>query len=292
MEMKQDVTLATPALMGQSQPNEPYHAQLLQKQSSLGLLAPSQTSKAAAKVKTARQWLKNDQKYWTDEDTEELLKLNSEWNEDNIKAFLDCNIDTDLIMGYAEGSEIPQSLIEREVKLNKLFQDVMALAGVAPQLIKPEMINEVFGEMIQTAGLSIDFNNVENSEKLAEARYDRLAEMIKMSPINTDNPQINQGLAQQITALPQFQPFPTEQFDILIEFFTDKATSESAKDEPNYLLLTCLNALIELEQNAKVMDAQKMTAMQVAAQQPAINAAAAAQPQEAPQPDPLQLKGS
>lgn len=271
MEMKSDITLTTPALMGQAAPNEPYAAQLLQKQSSLGLLSPAEISKATVKVGWAKQQLKFVQAYMTDEDAESFLKLNSEWNEDYIAAFNDCDLMSDLIIDYVQGSEQPTSLVEREVKMNKLFSDLMGLAGVAPQLVKPEMLNDILSEMIQSAGLDIDFNNHENNFQLAEARYDRLRTMVEMSPIKTEEMEVNAAIAQQIVALPQFQPFPTEEHDVIIEFYTDKAVAEAAKDEPDYLLLMCLQALIDLEDNAKVGMAQKQTAMQLAAQQPMLD---------------------
>ena len=268
MEMKSDITLTTPALMGQAAPNEPYAAQLLQKQSSLGLLSPAEISKAIVKVGWAKQQLKFVQAYMTDEDAESFLKLNSEWNEDYITAFNECDLMSDLIIDYVQGSEQPTSLVEREVRLNKVFSDLVNLAGVAPQLVKPQMLNELFAEMVQASGADIDFNNNENNQKLAEGRFDQLSAMVEMSPIRTDDPQVNMLLAQQITAQPQFQPFPRENFDVLVEFFTDRAVNELSKDDPNYLLVTCLNALIKLEVAAQTGEMQEMTAQQMAAQMP------------------------
>lgn len=268
MEMKSDITLTTPALMGQAAPNEPYAAQLLQKQSSLGLLSPAEISKATVKVGWAKQQLKFVQTYMTDEDAESFLKLNSEWNEDYITAFNECDLMSDLIIDYVQGSEQPTSLVEREVRLGKLFGDLMGLAGVAPQLVKPELLNDLLNEMIQSAGLDFDVDNHEANRQLAEHRYDSLKQLVAMSPVKTDEIQVNQLLAQQIAALPQFQPLQNEQFDVVTEFYTDRATDEATKDDPDYLLITCLEMLSSLEDKAKVGQAQKMTAMQVAAQQP------------------------
>ena len=270
MELKQDVTLSTPAMQGQSSPNEPYAAQLLQKQSSLGLLSPAEISKAAVKVKWAKQQLRFTQMYMTDEDAESFLRLNSEWDEDYIKAFSECDLSRDLVVSFVQGSEQPTSLIEREVKLGKLFSDVLGLAGVAPQLVKPELLNDVLNEMIQSAGLDFDVNNHEANVSLAEHRYDTLKQLVEMSPIKTDDIAVNTMLARQIVMLPQFQPLQNEQFDVVIEFYTDKATSEATKDAPDYLMIMCLEMLCDLEDQAKVGQAQKMSAMQLAAQQPAI----------------------
>ena len=281
MEMKQDVTLSTPAMQGQSSPNEPYAAQLLQKQSSLGLLSPAEISKATVKVKWAKQQLRFTQMYMTDEDAEALLRLNSEWNDDYIKAFTECDLNKDLVVSFVQGSEQPTSLIEREVRLGKLFSDLMGLASVAPQLVKPELLNDLLNEMIQAAGLDFDVDNHEANRQLAERRYDSLKQVVEMSPVKTEDAAVNAALAQQITTLPQFQPLQNEQFDVIIEFYTDKATSEATKDNPDYLLIMCLEMLCDLEDQAKVGQAQKMTAMQMAAQQPMLQAQQEQQEQEA-----------
>lgn len=271
MGSKSDVTLATPALMGQAQPNEPYHAQLLQKQSSLGLLAPSQISKASAKVKSAKQQLRIAQKNWTDEDTEELLKLNPEWSEDFITAFKKCDFDKDLIIEYVEGSEIPQSLIERQVVLQNLLQQVMALGQISPELIKPEMINEILTELTQSSGIQIDINNAEANQRLANSRFDKLLMMLKGIP-DTDNMEVIAQVAQQITSLIIFQPVPNEGYDIITEFYSDKMRAEAGKDDPSYLLMACLNNLINLEDEGQVAVAQKKMRMQMEAQAPLMEA--------------------
>lgn len=269
MAMKQDVTLTTPAMQGQAQPNEPYHAQLLQKQSSLGLLATAERSKALAKVGTAKQWLRCAKKYWTDEDTEELLKLNSEWSEDHIQAFLDCDIDQDLIVNFVAGSDVPQSLIEREVKLQNLLQQLMALGQVAPEFVNPTMLNEILSELTEATGVDIDVNNNESNERLAETRYDQLMMMVKeVPPVN--DPMMISALVQQIISLPNFQPLPNEGFEVIIEFYADKCRAEAAKDNLNMLLIACLNALIALEQQAMVAQGQLKMQMQLAIQAPAM----------------------
>lgn len=269
--LKSDVTLTTPALMGQAQPNEPYHAQLLQKQSSLGLLAPAEISKAGAKVKWAKQQLRCAQKYWTDEDTEELLKLNPEWTEDTIKAFRNCKFDNDLIIEFVEGSEIPQSLIERQMTMQNLLQQLMMMGQVAPEFVRPELLTEIITSLTKTSGIDIDIGNNESNLRLAESRYDHLVALLQGTP-PTDDMEMITMIAQQITSLPIFTPLPYESFDVLIKFFSNKARNEAARENPNYLILACLNSLIKLEQQAKVEHAQEQSQMAMAAQAPMMQA--------------------
>lgn len=281
--LKSDVTMATPAMQGQAQPNEPYHAQLLQKQSSLGLLAPAETSKASAKVRWAKQQLRCGQRYWTDEDTENYLKMNPEWTEDFIEAFRSCDVDNDLIVSYVQGSEIPQSLIEREVKLQNLLQQLMALGQVSPEFIKPELLTEVLTELIQSTGITIDIGNAESNLRLAESRYDQLTAMLANIEPAGDMPSIAAQAAQvvmsggvdqmgQPMSHPIFAPLPYEGFDAIIEFYSDKARNEASREDPNYLMLAALNMLIKLEQLGKVEAMQEQTEMMMAAQAPAMQA--------------------
>ena len=272
METKGDVTLTTPAMMGQAQPNEPYAAQALQKQSSMGLLAPAEISKATAKVHWAKQQLRCAKQYLTDEDAESLIKLNPDWNEDTILAFQECDFDEDLIITYKQGTEIPQSLIEREIKLQNLLQQFVMLGGVGDgQLIPPDAIKTVINEMIQSSGLDIDVGNYESNLRLAESRYDHLMTMLKGVP-QTEDMMMMQQIAMQIVQLPLFQPLPYEDYGAITEFYSDKARNEASREVPNYMLLTCLNALIQLEQQGAVENAQMQGQQQMEASAPMMQA--------------------
>ena len=272
METKGDVTLTTPAMLGQAQPNEPYAAQALQKQSSMGLLAPAEISKATAKVHWAKQQLRCAKRYWTEEDTEELLKLNTNWNEDTILAFRECDVDKDLIVTYKQGTEIPQSLIEREIKLQNMLQQFVMLGGIGDgQLVPPEAIKEVMNELIQSSGLDIDIGNNESNLRLAESRYDHLTAMLKGVP-QTEDMMVMQQIAMQIASLPLFQPLPYEDYGVITEFYSDKARNEAAREMPNYMLLTCLNALIQVERQGQVEHAQMEGQMQMEAAAPMMQA--------------------
>lgn len=271
MTWKADVTLTTPALMGQAQPNEPYHAQLLQKQSALGLLSPAGMSKAAAKVGGAIQQLKLRQSYFTEEDGEELLKLNAEWTEDWVNAFLECDLENDLIITYREGTELPTSLIEREVKLQNMLSQIMSLGQIDPSILQPQLVGDLLTQLINTSGLEIDFDNNESNLRLAQVRYDRLLKTVSTAP-PTNDPNVLGALAQQIVMQPEFHPLPFENYAVMIEFYGDKQRGEAARDEPNYLLIGCLSALIQMEQMAQTGQAQVAATQQLQAQAPMLQA--------------------
>lgn len=277
MGLKSDVTLTTPAMMGQAQPGEPYRAQLLQKQSSLGLLAPAEISKADAKVKWATYQLKCAQRYWTEADTREMLMGFPEWTSDHIEAFLHCDIQKDVIIDYAEGSEIPQSLIEREIKLNQMFSSMMQLSQIAPQLIKPEFLNELVSRMISSVGIDVDFNNVEQSLRVAEGRYDKLVEAVR-SVDGFDpqrDPEAAQAFVAEVLANPVFTPLIYEGHETEIEFYTDKQTGEMATATPNLLLIALCGGMIKMHEQAIVARNQTQAGIAAASQAPMEQAAQA-----------------
>lgn len=268
MQTKGDITQVQPAMVGETQPGQPYAAQLLQKQQSMGLLASASLSKANAKVGWAKRNLKLDQDYWTDEDTEELLRLNGEWTPDTIDAFLECDIETDLIIDFAQGSETPTTLMEREMKFRQTLMDISQLATIDPTLVKPETVNEILMEILQAGGIDIDINNTESDLRLAESRYDKLLEIVRSSPVQTQEPMANEMFAKRIVSQPIFRAYPFEGHATIIEFYQDRATQEASKDNPDFLLISCIQGLLSNQMQAQIQQGQIMMASQVAIQQP------------------------
>lgn len=264
-----DVSQVTPAMQGQAQPNEPYHAQLLQKQQSLGLLSPSQLSKAHAKKQWAMAQLYFTKENWTEEDTDYYIRLNPDWTTDTIQAFLECDIDSDLIVDFIEGSEIPRSLIEREIEMRQFMQDVLAIAQVNPMILKPEMLNDILQRLAQAGGIDIDINDMEADLNLAQVRYDKIIELIKDVPVPADQaPEIAMQLMNQPAVKMVLYPTLREGHEIQLEFFSDKLRMELAKDDINYLLAGCLQIECEWCDQMMVMAATRQMQMQMAAQAP------------------------
>lgn len=268
MASKGDITQVQPAMVGETQPGQPYAAQLLQKQQSLGLLSQASLSKANAKTEWAKRQLKLAQEYWTDEDTEELLKLNGEWTEDTIQAFLHCDIESDLIIDFATGSEIPTTLMERELKLRQTLTDLMGLAQVDPSFVKPETLNEILTEILQAGGIDLDINDTEADLRLAESRYDKLVEIVRQNDVKDPDPDVNKMFAQAVLQSPFFKPMPIEGHKTIIGFYSDKLRQEAAKNEPDYLLITCLEGMIAMQMQSAVQQGQLEVGMQMAIQAP------------------------
>lgn len=263
------VSQVTPALQGQSQPNEPYHAQLLQRQQSLGLLAPAELSKARVKMAWAVRQLKMAQENWTREDTDLYLKLNPEWTEDDIHAFLDMDIKNDLIVSFVEGSEIPRSLIERELELRQLVTDIQALSAIQPGVIGPDVLLAVLSQLAQSSNIELDVNNMESAEHLAQVRYEKLRVLVEGEEVPVE---FAEEAAQEMMGQPIIQllmrPNMQENHAVQIEFYSDKMTDESSKDEPNYFLIACLKIMCQWHDEATVQMQQRQVQMQMAAQAP------------------------
>lgn len=269
MSVQGEISSVQPAMVGEAQPNQPYAAQLLQKQQSLGLLSPASLSSAEAKVKMAKQYIRLRKELWTEEDTAGILLTYTDWTEEFIEAFLEADIDHDIHIDFMQGTEIPQSLVEREIKLRQTLQDLMALAPLGPELVSPETLNEILHEIMQAGGVELDVNNTENSLRIAEWRYDKLLSLVGNNPEKTDDPLWNQGVAAQILQAPEFQPMPFEKHKIIIEFYVEKSGQVLATAEPDYLVATCLVGMIRLQQDAEVQQAQRQLEMTIMAQAPA-----------------------
>lgn len=270
---KGDVTQVQPAMVGQAQPGETYHAQLLQRQQSLGLLAPAELSKAQGKVRWTKQQLRLKKKHWTDEDTETMLRLNSEWNQDFIAAFLDCDLDSDLIIDFVEGSEIPRSLMEREMALRAFLADLMTLAGVNPAVLTRETVNDILLRLSQSSNLDLDLDNTESELRLANANFDKLKMLVDQFP-PTPPDLADQVVRTQIMARPEvilmLRPQPRQDYTVALEFNSDQVRIEAAKDEPNYVLIAAINVMSEWYDQSMLQDAQRQSQLQIAAQMPQI----------------------
>lgn len=292
-----------PAMVGASQPGQPYAAQLQQKQQSQGLLAPSQQSKAQAKKGWAKQQLKIAQG-WPEERFEYIKsKFGEEWKDQDIKAFLECDIDRDLDIEHIEGSEIPRGLIEREMQLKEFMSNAIAMAAI-PGWVPEGTGTEIFAKMAEYADLSVDIGNAEGNQRLAQRRYhlmvekcaeaqqsgqhlqinrmdgDQMAQLQQVSQM-TGQPMPVDPLVKSILADPAFFVAPGESFKLQVEFFTDHLKALQAEDFVDVLLINVILTQIDRQQAGEVQAGQQVTSSQVLVQKPALEAQAAFQQEQA-----------
>lgn len=269
-----------PAAIGAPSPGEPYAAQLLQKQQSLGQLAQGQQSQANAEkgwfkkqCKLAQQWPPAKLEYIR-------TRLGEEWKEQDIEAFLQCDIDRDINIDILEGSDIPTSLIEREVKINNF---ITQLAGVPPEFVAampPEFLKQVFSQWLTLTGIDADFDNVEAEDRLSTARY----MVIKRAAQSKGDPEqvfeqlfgVQQqgpdGQPQTVGGMPLMVVLKGENHADAVEFWTDRQMASHADyDDPqSQFYVVCAEAMIQRHENAKVAKGQGETSQQLQIQAPAM----------------------
>ena len=76
----------------------------------------------------------------------------------------------------------------------------------------------------------------------------------------------------RIIGLPDLQPLLFEGHPTHIEFYSDKQRNESAQEAPNYVMIGCLNGMIDKHEQRIVQQMQKATMMQMAGQAPMMQA--------------------
>jgi len=278
-----NLTGVQPAAQGQAQPGTPYHAQLLQVNQSQGLLATALKSKAQGKVNWLKNHLKLAQKYWSEEQFEKVrTQYGSEWKDEDIDDFIQCNIDNDILISFVEGSEIPKTLLQRELKLQEFIAQVSNFAQLAPGTVTPQMMNELLAQLADHSDIEFDIGNYEGDKRLAEARYERIkagADAFNQQGMEIPTPQIDPMTGQQTDPLAQIvlriiqqgkcTPSPqAENHNSHKEFWADRIRVIEASDDDNEILLGCCSLMWQLHDEAEVAMAQLQSMNQIKAQQP------------------------
>lgn len=290
---------APPESVGTRPPGpDPYHAQLLRKQQALGQLQPPGESKANCKVSYMRNHYKIAQRTWPEERFEYLrTRYGEEWKPDDIRAFLECNLDRDVVTSFVEGSEVPTDLIEQRIEMENVMQKYIDLKQAPPI--------ELMRQYFDLIGLDYDAGGLEADERLADARYEKIKQGLQVltsrgvpnQPTMSPNPQTGQPvpgpsmLIQGVMSHPGLQVLPGENHQVHIDFYVGKEKALMADEMPDMDLITCVDIEIDRHKKAMVQDAQEKSAMNVAAQAPEVAAAQAAEAAkggQAPQVDPQQ----
>lgn len=261
-----------------------YHAQLLQKQSSLGQLQPPGESKANCKVWHYRNFMRLAQEHWPPAKFEYIwTRFGEEWKADDVQAFMEGNIDQDVITSFVEGSEIPTSLIERRIDMETVINKyIEAQIPPPPTLIK---------QYLDLLGIDYDIGGMEADERLAEARYEKIREGIHVlgqqglspEPTITVDPESGEQipgpspLCAAIMSHPGLQVKQRENHQTHIDFYVAKEKALMAQDQPDMVLIECLDAMMELHDNGGVAQTQDLAAQELAGQAPVVAAQAAMQ---------------
>lgn len=202
--------------------------QSLVAQRAAGLLVPAKRSEAQMKVGWLQDQLDIIQKFYSVEALKMFgSKYGEEWLDDEIQAFFDSDIKKAVSISIVAGSEIPESRLEKQMKLR---QDI--LAGFVP------MTPELQCKLAQQSGYDgIDVNDYESNNKLAQKRLNTLLEI-------TADPAVEQ----------QFQAL---EFQLTDPKTGMRATDEMGNEIPNPVLLQILQApVFKIHQFAENQDQQ------------------------------------
>src|ERR1041384_379679 len=225
-----------PAAVGAPAPSEPYAAQLLQKQQSLGQLTQAQQSQANCEV----SWFKKQAKMaqsWPPAKLQYIrTRLGEEWKEEDIEAFYRCDIENDLDIDYLVGSEVPTSLVEREVKINNLMTQI---SQINPEVFA-QIPKEIVSQWLETTGIDFDVENTEGQDRLENRRYEAIKEGVQ----NGQN-------TEAIFALPIMHVLPDEKQDTAIEFWVDRQIAQMCEQEPDTpTLVAAYGRMIQLHKQS------------------------------------------
>jgi hypothetical protein len=219
-----------PAAVGAPSPGEPYAAQRLQKESSLGLLTPYLESIAQGKVSFMKNQLRIAKENWTPERFEHIrTRYNEEWKDEDVRAFLECNLDRDIRITYIEGTEIPTSLIERQMKLENFLAKIAEIAQLAPQLITPAFVKDVVAKLAEMSDIDLDIENVEADRMLAAARYEKIKKYCAAGL-----PPEEMFAEPGMTVMSNVEDHQTH-----MEFYSDHLRALMAADLPDVRLIGC-----------------------------------------------------
>lgn len=180
--IKDSVSMVTPAMRGEAQGNSPYAAQRQQLEQSYGNLTPVLKSFAQCKVETFRNKAKLAKKVWTREDFERVASMFDEhWSESDIEEMCAIDFDRDLIIMYREGTEMPASPLSKELKMfNALSQLGQVIAGLPPEMALEIVGIDKWQHIVDQIGdlgdMDFDLADIEIDNIISQKRYKALSD--------------------------------------------------------------------------------------------------------------------
>lgn len=252
-----------------------FGGQALRSRNALGLLTPKTQSTARAKELWLAHQLDIIQQFYSPEALRQFgARSGNEWQDDEIQAFFDADFDKAITISYIEGTEIPESRFDKQMRLR---QDVAAM--LIP--LTPELQHQFAKESNYDAP---DVNNYESNLRLAEKRYRVVSEAInpemdqayqqtQMMIAGVVDPQTGQPVPNTIImqALnnPMLQVYPeVENHDQMMAFWGQKVREMAASVNASPLLLAMCDAMVQKHKGVAVnvgMEQQQIEGMAEAA---------------------------
>lgn len=257
---KDDISGVSKASTGMADPsNRTMGGQALLTQRSQGLMVPSQKSKGEAQGLWGKQQLKIAQKYWTDDRIKQVLsKTDKSWDDENIVAFREIDIDNELIVEAAEGTDIPITFHEKAQNLMSIVA-----SGI---LWNPQVPVDLRQQIAHYANIDYDPENVESERRHQAEVYNKIRAAcafveqqgtgyIQMP--GSDMPQVNPQAIAQIQTMPGIQILPrSENIEFAVGFFNDYLLALASSEHPDELLMGVLQDRVDKLTVAKAQNLQ------------------------------------
>lgn len=264
MTMKDKLSGVSSIMMGELPGNEPYSSVALQREQSLGLLSTALHSIAEAKKNSDKEIMRLRKEKMTQAEMLELVEYNEKLTMEHLKAFRQCNVDSDLAVDYVQGTAVPRSLFERELSLRQQMQDFIALAQLNPTLITPTTVNDFLDGLADlTNSIEVDINNIKADKQLAQKRYQTLKEFSEKLPENPD-----EEILAEILDNPLIMPLSIEGHATHKEFFADRLRALALQEARNFALETLCKMMYAKHDQLELEFAQFQMKKQMMMNQP------------------------
>lgn len=286
LDAGQNIMGVQPATVGAPDPtDQTYQGQLLKRQASVGLMIPSQKMKKRAKSAWSRHQLIIVQKFWTNERIMRVMSTVTDhsWDEADVFAFKNMDLQNDLVITGVEGTDIPKTLSEREQKLIGLLG-----SGI---INNPEVPRQLQAMMFQYAGIPYDAGNYDSQRRSAESRLREIRELCELVTVNggayIQDPQtgamiVNAESAQMILLQPNVKILPRQDdHEVHIEFYNEHIIALAASPDVDEFEITVLMARVDEHIAQIALNMRDQAGIQAAAEQPMRDAEAAGQPDPA-----------
>lgn len=287
LEMRRESSGVQPSMVGAPQPGETFSAQRQNLEQSRGLLTSPMKSYAQMLCTLTRQKMGIAKDYWTLEQFASVgASFGEEWTEEDVAEMCDCDLDRDFTIEYRQGSEMPQSVLEREMKFDACMQRLTTLMQSA-QNYSPEALKQMVQKICDIADLDFDFNDLEADERVATQRYRKIRAVVKQAAVA---PEMCQQLQLQVVAIDPVSGTVTSALDMLgLEmlqqtgirisaptenhasaqaFYRSRIKTELAREQPDTMLIVCLEQMIMAHDKGSIAVNQQMQVKEIESNKP------------------------
>lgn len=226
--------------------NQTAGGQALLTQRGLSQLIPSQKSKGVALVRWCPQQLKFCQKHWTNEQIRHVLSKNDQsWEEQDVEAFRNLDVDRDLNYKVVQGTDVPVTHADKEMKLAQVVA-----SGI---LWNPQVPVELRQQLARFANIDYDPDNIERERRHLTQVLKKIkaackwAEQQGLAYIQTEQGTVlNEDTVQKILTLDGVDILPrSENLPYAKTFFANEIVAQHTAEHADKFLIAVLEARVD-----------------------------------------------